>query len=295
MAKYTADGSVWTYDDGKGNLTVITKDKDDKYLTLTSGGWTFATFDSESRPLTGSKPGEGGKTETVTVEYADDGSSVWTYIDADGAKSLVYRNSEDKVVKMVQDGWTYTEFDVEGRPLFGTKGEDTVRINYGTQGITESTFTTPDGHTTIIGVDQNNRPIFEIVDGIPAAYAVEIPKLGNAISTVRKEKASIESFLSRIGTSLADTEAAWVSPAGRQFAAKAGDVKRVAGQLTGVLEDSITAMEKSYQHYLDAEGGNLANLTPATNSPTFNAWNAAWVAHMVQEAIKNKDSESSPN
>ena len=285
--EYNANGSVWTYDDGKGNLTVITKNNHDQTVLMTSDGWTFDKFDGD-QPLRGSKTGDDGKTQTVAITYNSDGS-VWTYI-SDGDTTVVYRDPANKTVKMLQAGWTYTQFDADGNPTYGTKNGQKVRIDYGNKYITHSTFTDPDGHWTVVGTDKKGRPIFEIVDGIPVAYAVEIPRLLRASQVVRRRQLEIEGFVREAEKELETIGLAWDSPAGHQYGVKKQDVLKVTNQLNEVLDNSVAAMRKSYDHYLAAEGGNLANLTPATNSPVFNAWNAAYTAGLIKRATEGSRS-----
>jgi uncharacterized protein YukE len=286
-AEYAGAGSKWTYDDGKGNVTVITKNKDDQVIMMTTGGWTFSEFNAAGRPLSGSKPGEDGKKpETATVIYNEDGSSVWTYIDSDGGRSVLTRNASDDVVKMEQDGWTYTDFDADGRPLSGTKGDETVSINYGSKDITESTFVTPDGHRTIFGTDKDGRPVFQIVDGAPAAFAVEIPKLKMAINTVKKEKESLENDLASIKKYFQSIDRFWDSPAGSRFTETYAQIESASEKISQVLSQSIISMQRSYDHYLDAEGGNLNNLVPATNSSTYNSH---LTASILADIIRNHE------
>ncbi|MEU8210350.1 WXG100 family type VII secretion target [Micromonospora sp. NPDC049044] len=283
--EYTGTGSRWTYDNGTGDVTVITKNADDRVVSMTSGGWTFTEFDSMDRPLRGSKPGaDGGGTETVTIAYTSDGS-VWTYVDSKGATSVLTRDATGDVVELRQDGWTYTDFDAEGRPLYGTKDGDRVSIRYDSNGITESTFITPDGHWTTVGTDATGRPIFQIVDGVPAAFAVEIPKLKLAKEMVAQRQERIEGDLSSIKNYYSSITDSWDSPAGDHFAESASKLQAASDKINQVLKDSVTAMQKSYDHYLEAEGGNLKNMIPATASDTYNT---AVVAQILAEIIQRQ-------
>ncbi|GLZ01021.1 hypothetical protein, partial [Actinoplanes sp. NBRC 103695] len=274
--KYDKNGSVWTYDDGKNNLTIITKNDKDQTILMQSGGWTFDEFgtfpnlDGE-QPLKGWKINDKGQRETVTVTYNDNGS-VWTYIDGDGSKMVAYRGPDGRINKMLKDGWTYTQFDFDGNPTLGTKGDQRVKIDYSDKLFTHSTFTDPSGHWTTIGTDKNGRPIFEIVDGIPAAYAVEIPKLLEASFIVRGRQQELQSLIRDTERELNTIDVAWDSPSGSQFEGKKSDVLSASKKIDDVLSSSITAMRKSYEHYVEAEGGNLDNMTPADQSPVFNKW-----------------------
>ncbi|WP_433385983.1 hypothetical protein [Micromonospora sp. KLBMP9576] len=283
--EYTGAGSRWTYDDGTGNVTVITKNTDDRVILMTSGGWTFSEFDSLDRPLRGSKPGEdGGKPESVMIEYNRDGS-VWTYVDGEGATTVLTRDTAGDVVKLEQGGWTYTDFDADGRPLYGTRDGEQVTIKYDPNGITESTFITPDGHWSIIGTDAAGRPIFQIVDGVPAAFAVEIPKLKLAKEMVAQRQERIEGDLRSIKNHYSAITDSWDSPAGDPFAESATTLQAASDKINEVLKDSVTAMQKSYDHYLEAEGGNLNNLIPASSSDTYNA---AVVAQILADVIRRQ-------
>ncbi|MFG1607863.1 hypothetical protein, partial [Actinoplanes sp. NPDC049265] len=267
--QYDGGRSTWTYKDAKGETTKVTKEGD-KVVSMESGGWTFNDFDKQGRPKSGTKPGKPGEgPQSVTIKY-DANGSVWSYTDSKGAvSSVVTKDATGKVTKLEQGGWTYNEFDDDGRPLHGTKGGEKVDIKYTASGLIESTFYDGKGKSSTIVTDQNGRPIFQIVDGIPAEFAVEIPKLDAARAAVEKQRGLIEANLKGVATFLDAISSGWSSPSGKHYATLADRLKTVNTEVLGVLSDSITAMKKAHQNYVDAEGGNLLNLTPASSSQTF--------------------------
>ncbi|MEU7841630.1 hypothetical protein AB0B39_11700 [Micromonospora sp. NPDC049114] len=246
---YAPDGSsTWKYGDG----TVLKRNGAGDVTLMQSGGWTFAAFDSQGRPTAG-KEDDGDN--TVKIVYAQDGSAVWTYSDG----TIVTRDANGDVKTMQSNGWTYDEFDAGGRPTHGYDGKgNTVDITYKADGIIESKF----GDGTVVGTDKDGKPIYQIVNGERADYAVEIPKLGAAIKTIAGERDMIESnlrtmklfFEEMIGT-------VWVSPSGAKYQELVKDMGKLTTDTKGLLDDAILAMQKSYDNYVGAEGTNTQNLT----------------------------------
>jgi hypothetical protein len=149
-------------------------------------GWTFTSFDTTNRPLIGSKG-----TEAVTVKYMSDGSSVWLY--GDGTE--VTRNSGGTVAQMTTpDGWTFTTFDDNGRPVTGANGGLKAAIAYTPDGGSVWTFSdgmvvTRDAEGTITEMkadgwtftdfDTTGRPIEGYKDGQHVAISYQAN--GNAV------------------------------------------------------------------------------------------------------------------
>jgi uncharacterized protein YukE len=122
---YQADGSsVWTYGDG----VTVTQDPAGKVIQVTTPeGWVFTTFDDHDNPTAGKN---GDESVSIAYTYDPDGSvtsSVWTY--GDGTK--VYRSGDGTVTQMTTaDGWTFTDFDSQGRPTAGHKDDTNASISY---------------------------------------------------------------------------------------------------------------------------------------------------------------------
>ncbi|MFI5935016.1 hypothetical protein, partial [Actinoplanes sp. NPDC051494] len=245
---YNGDGSsVWKY---QGDGTKITRDPAGNVTLLQSGGWTFDKFDGQGRPLHGS---EDGKPNAVDIHYNDDGSSVWTYKDG----SIVTRNPAGDVVLMQADGWIYDAFDPQGRPTHGTKDGKSVTISYGADGLTTLMTDPKNGVVT----DANGKPVAVIVDGKRYEYSVQIPLLGESIGSLRKQRDSIDSSLLAMSNYLLSITDSWNSPAGDRYELLTTDLKKLTTDTKGLLNDSITAMQKSYDNYVGAETANLKNVT----------------------------------
>ncbi|NGM15658.1 hypothetical protein [Verrucosispora sioxanthis] len=250
---YAPDGSsTWKYGDG----AVVQRNGAGDVVAMQSGGWTFNTFDDQGRPTAGKEDGTG---TTVAVVYANDGSSVWTYNDG----TIVTRDPDGDVATMQSNGWTYDEFDGQGRPIHGFDGNgNTVDIRYRSDGIIESRF----GDGTVVGTDRDGRPVYQIVDGEYAEFAVEIPKLGEAIKTITRERDVIEGDLRLIRMWFEEMIGiVWVSPSGAKYQELARDINKLADDTKGLLDDAILAMQKSYDNYVGAEGTNTGNLTNTKN------------------------------
>ncbi|MFF5173266.1 hypothetical protein ACFY3U_11580, partial [Micromonospora sp. NPDC000089] len=248
---YGPDGSnTWTYGDG----TVIKRDGADKLTSMQSDGWTFETFDDQDRPTAGTEAGTG---KTVKVVYAKDGSSVWTYSDG----SIVTRDANGELLTMQTNGWTYDEFDSEGRPTHGyDRDGKTVDIRYTADGLVESTF----GGGNVMVTDSDGNPIYQIVNGEKAEYAVEIPKLGAAIKKIEGERDLIEGELDKLKSWFENVVGgAWMSPSGTKYQELSKDMVKLTTDTRALLDDAILAMQKSYDTYVGAEGTNLKNLTIA--------------------------------
>ncbi|MEO3770653.1 hypothetical protein [Micromonospora sp. B9E7] len=128
--------STWTYQHAGGATTMtLTRDASGKPLSMVQGDWTFTNFDGEGRPTAGHGPNG-----DVTIRYGDHGSSTWTFTDENNARTIIERDASGNPIRMVSDGWTYTNFDNQGRPLVGHgPGEhggprQTVTITYGDDG-----------------------------------------------------------------------------------------------------------------------------------------------------------------
>ncbi|WP_203821675.1 hypothetical protein, partial [Paractinoplanes ferrugineus] len=250
--KYAPDGSsTWKYGDG----TTIRRDSAGVVTSMQTGGWTFDSFDPQGRPTHGS---EDGKTNTVDIKYSGDGSSVWTYRDG----TIVTRNANGDVVQMQADGWVYDAFDPQGRPTHGSKDGKTVSISYGADGLTTIMYDPKNGVVT----DGKGKPVAVIVDGKRYEYAVQIPLLGESISGVRKQRDSIESSLKSMANFFQSVNDSWNSPAGDKYEALTTDLKKLTTDTNSLLDDAITAMQKSYDNYVGAEGANLKSMTAETRT-----------------------------
>ncbi|MFJ6167481.1 hypothetical protein ACIQH6_20345, partial [Micromonospora orduensis] len=247
---YAPDGSsTWKYGDG----TTIRRDPAGTVTAMQTAGWTFDTFDGQGRPTHGN---EDGKNNSVDIKYSDDGSSVWTYRDG----TVVNRNSNGDVVLMQADGWIYDAFDDRGRPLHGSKDGKTVTISYGADGLTTIMNDPKNGVIT----DGNGNPVAVVVDGKRYEYAVQIPLLGESISSVRKQRDSIDGNLKAMATHLQSICESWNSPAGDRYEALTVDLKKLTTDTQSLLDDALTAMQKSYDNYVGAEGANLKSMTAET-------------------------------
>ncbi|WCN83231.1 beta strand repeat-containing protein [Micromonospora sp. LH3U1] len=246
---YAPDGSsTWKYGDG----TILKRNGAGDVTLMQSGGWTFAAFDSQGRPTAGKEDDSGN---TVKIVYAQDGTGVWTYSDG----TIVTRDANGDVKTMQSNGWTYDEFDAGGRPTHGYDGKgNTVDITYKADGIIESKF----GDGTVVGTDKDGKPIYQIVNGERADYAIEIPKLGAAIKTIAGERDLIESNLKTLKSFFEDMiGTVWVSPSGAKYQELVKDMGKLTTDTKGLLDDAILAMQKSYDNYVGAEGTNTQNMT----------------------------------
>ncbi|MEU0547338.1 hypothetical protein, partial [Micromonospora sp. NPDC005979] len=254
--RYGVNGaSTWTFTDEHNARTVIERDAGGHPTRMISDGWTYTKFDAEGHPLAGHKPGKnGGAGETVTITYGHDGSSVWKY----GDGTVIIRNGDGQVTSLIVDGWTYTRFDDQGRPTYGTKDGKHISISY--QG--DWTVTTyQDG--TKIGTDSHGRPIYQInPDGSRFEYRVEIPKLLRAKNIVAAQAGLLDGHLTNLKTQTEGIFDVWQSPAGRQYESVVGRITAISNDVQSILHDSVIALGKAYDQYVAAEGGNLKNLTP---------------------------------
>ncbi|SCG57366.1 beta strand repeat-containing protein [Micromonospora zamorensis] len=244
---YAPDGSsTWKYGDG----TTVRRDPAGTVTGVQAAGWTFDRFDGQGRPTHGA---EDGKTNAVDIKYSDDGSSVWTYQDG----TVVNRNPGGDVVLMQADGWIYDTFDGRGRPLHGSKDGKNVTISYGADGLTTLMYDSKNGMIT----DGNGKPVAVVVDGKRYEYAVQIPLLGESISSVRKQRDSIDGNLKAMAIHLQSICESWNSPAGDKYEALTTDLKKLTTDTQGLLDDAVAAMQKSYDNYVGAEGANLTSMT----------------------------------
>ncbi|MEU1681419.1 hypothetical protein ABZ422_20290, partial [Micromonospora zamorensis] len=247
---YAPDGSsTWKYGDG----TTIQRNPAGVVTGMQAGGWTFDTFDGQGRPTHAT---EDGKNNAVDIEYAADGSSVWTYRDG----TVVSRNPDGDVVLMQADGWIYDVFDGQGRPLHGSKDGKSITISYGADGLTTLMYDPKNGVVT----DGNGKPVAVIVDGKRYEYAVQIPLLGESIGSLRKQRDSVESSLNAMAIHLQSICESWNSPAGDKYEALTTDLKKLTTDTRGLLDDALMAMQKSYETYVAAEGANLKSMTAET-------------------------------
>ncbi|MEU5785823.1 WXG100 family type VII secretion target, partial [Micromonospora lupini] len=253
---YGAHGvSTWTFTDEHNARTVIDRDGSGHPTRMISDGWTYTKFDDSGRPLVGHKPGEnGGAGETVTIAYGHGDSSVWKY----GDGTVITRTGDGRVTSLVVDGWTYTKFDDQGRPTYGTKDGKHISISYqGDWTVTRY----PDG--TKIGTDSHGHPIYQInPDGSRFEYRVEIPKLLQAKTVVAAQASLLDGHLTNLKTQTEAIFEVWQSPAGRQYEAVVGRITAISNNVQSVLHDSVVALGRAYDQYVAAEGGNLKNLTP---------------------------------
>ncbi|MGC4852143.1 WXG100 family type VII secretion target [Micromonospora sp. DT4] len=248
-------GSTWTFTDEHHTRTVIDRDASGHPTRMIVDGWTYTKFDDEGRPLVGYKSGEnGGAGEKVTITYGHDGSSVWKY----GDGTVVTRAGDGHVTSLVVDGWTYTKFDDQGRPTYGTKDGKHISISY--QG--DWTVTTyPDG--TKIGTDSHGRPIYQInPDGSRFEYRVEIPKLLQAKTVVAAQASLLDGHLANLKRQIENVIDVWRSPSGEQYEEVVSRINAIGNDVQSVLHDSVTALGRAHDQYVAAEGGNLKNLTP---------------------------------
>ncbi|MET8233671.1 hypothetical protein ABZS77_23665 [Micromonospora sp. NPDC005298] len=244
---YAPDGSsTWKYDDG----TTVRRDAAGTVTGVQAAGWTFDRFDGQGRPTHGT---EDGKTNAVDIKYSDDGSSLWTYRDG----TVVNRNPNGDVVLMQAEGWIYDAFDGQGRPLHGSKDGKNVTISYGADGLTTLMYDPKNGMIT----DGNGKPVAVVVDGKRYEYAVQIPLLGESISSVRKQRDSIDGSLKAMAIHLQSICESWNSPAGAKYEALTTDLKKLTTDTQGLLDDAVAAMQKSYDNYVGAEGANLTSMT----------------------------------
>ncbi len=127
-AKITYDGtggSAWTFNDG----IVCYRDSAGTLVRQTTpDGMELTSFDASGRPTGGTVPGASGTARrVVAIRYGGDGSSVW---EITGGPTR-YRDPGGTVVREVTpDGWTFTSFDSDGRPVAGANKGLTARIAY---------------------------------------------------------------------------------------------------------------------------------------------------------------------
>jgi hypothetical protein len=95
-----------------------------------------------------------------------------------------------------------------------------------------------------------------------AEFEVAVGELHDAIGTVRSAAAAIENDCTAIKGLCATLETAWVSPAGQTFTELTQVVNQVMDSLTGLLDDTVTRMQTTYDAYLAVEKQNTNNVTP---------------------------------
>ncbi|WP_432990711.1 hypothetical protein [Dactylosporangium sp. CA-233914] len=256
---YNNDGTTtYTYTDH----TTITYDPNNNILTEQGpDGWVIS-FEA-------GKPKSGVNTqtnETVQITPAEGGGTVWTY----SGGTVVWRDPNGRVTKMAKGGWTFTQFDGDSRPIYGTNGQQSVSIQYGVNGSdTKWTYTDNNGKPGITVITNSNGvPKTQInPDGSSFEFAVEIPKLGEAIKTVARERDTINIMISGIKRQFEALSMDWKSPAGTNFAQVVADVDKLAVTAHLILSDAVTKMVHSYENYVKADATNARNFFNDANRP----------------------------
>ncbi|WP_189077980.1 WXG100 family type VII secretion target [Mangrovihabitans endophyticus] len=130
IAYHGGGTSTWTYHEGSGPDTVVTKNAHGDVTRMVADGWTFDRFDDHGRPVSGFKTSD--DQQTVSVRYTGDGGSIWTVVDGD-QKTILTKDADGNPLRLVSGGWTYTDFDGQGRPVSGFRTGDpsrTITIDY---------------------------------------------------------------------------------------------------------------------------------------------------------------------
>ena len=255
---YAAGQTVYSYPDG---TTVSFDSASGQVVKQTMpDGWAINYQDG--KPVSGANAATG-----ATVAIAADGNnSVWTY--SDGTK--VWEDSSGTPWKEEANGWTFTEFDGNGQPTSGTRtladgSTETVTINYdfGTPGDTQWIYV-DDGQTTTVVTDPNGVPVSQTnPDGTSFQFAVEIPKLLDAIKSVSGQRDVINDAIASIGKQWDSIhQDLWSGPGGDSFYGHVSDFQNLQQSVAGVLSGAIQRMQISYNNYVDVERANDANLTP---------------------------------
>ncbi|TBL30218.1 WXG100 family type VII secretion target [Verrucosispora sp. SN26_14.1] len=248
---YRDGNTVYTYDDE----SVVTYDSEGQILTEDRGdGWVITYKDGAPTSGVNSET-----RETVTITPTAGGGFQWTY----SGGTTIFRNSDGAVTSMEQNGWTFTTFDSEGRPTYGTQGTKTVTIEYGSSGSDIKWAYTDNGKPSITVItNADGTPITQInPDGSQFTFAVELDKLADAAKKIATERDALEGKLNEINKEFRTLRDYWMSPAGKNFALILDQVDGLSGQVRDVLNEAIRRMKHTHTMYTDVEEQNTKNLT----------------------------------
>ena len=265
---YANGQSIYTYPDG----TKVTFDSANQVVKQEMpDGWVINYADG--KPSGGSNAKTGA---TVTITPDGDGT-VWAYSDG----TTVWEDSSGSPWKETANGWTFTQFNGDGQPTYGTMtasdgSTETVTINYDFDGLGDTQWIyTDNGKTTTLVTDPNGAPLTETgPDGKTFAFAVEIPNLLTAIHQVSTQRDVINSAITSVGKQFeAIHDDLWTGPGSNAFYSHIVDFQNLQQQVAYVLSEAIQRMEISYNNYVAAEQASETSLTPipVETSPGFDA------------------------
>ncbi|WP_345626244.1 RHS repeat domain-containing protein, partial [Rugosimonospora acidiphila] len=255
---YANGQAIYTYKDG--TKVYIDTASNQVVKQEMPDGWVINYVDG--KPSSGSNSQTG---DTVTITVDKNGDSVWTYSDG----TVVYQDPNGNVYKEVANGWTFTEFDGDGKPTYGTMTDsdgntETVTINYNFDGLGDTQWIyTDDGQTTTIVTDPNGAPISETNKDGTFLFSVELPKLLAAIKTISVERDTINAAMKAIANDFdVIHQDWWTGPGSSSFYSHILDFRNLEQSVASVLSEAIQRMEISYNNYVEAERASDKSLTP---------------------------------
>jgi YD repeat-containing protein len=288
---YTKDGDpvkTWTGDDE--STAAIYGRGPNGQLTLTYPDGTVVEFDKDGRPVKSTDPGG----VESTYEYRSDGSFVvttgdehtlytkdgepiksWTGDDESNASTwgpgpngghiktdpdgtvTTYTKDGKPVSKKDPDG-TLTEYDEKGRPekVTDPKGNVTTYEYTPDGGVT---ITESNGSKTHYDKD-GHRDYTITSDGKTIDWSVELPKLWDAYVNVGRESTAVREDITKLKQTLSSVGENWRSPSGAEFEPLRKEFDRFAGDLVGVLDESVKRMKTAYDNYMESETINFKGL-----------------------------------
>jgi WXG100 family type VII secretion target len=250
------DGTVEIQPDG----TVLNGQTTADGQFLTSG-----TVDGQT--LLGSTTQDGGWiSQDGTVYVSADGEVEHGISTPDGSFL------KDGVTKTLPDGTVLYGY-MSGGDFYSSDGTTVVladgTVLTGTLDTQTGLFTGSDGSTYMVtdngieGATQQSDGSYLLADGstvmTPAAWAVDIGQLGEAITLVRNRADVIEDNINTIQDQYRVIEDAWKGPAGTTFSDVSTEVNKTMRDLQDLLTDMIERMMTSKANYISAETANIAN------------------------------------
>ncbi|MFF3561803.1 WXG100 family type VII secretion target [Streptomyces sp. NPDC002574] len=252
----SADGTVEIRPDGtvlNGQTTA-----DGQFLTSeTVGGQT----------LLGSATQDGGWISQDGTVYVSAGGEVEHGISTPDGSFL-----KDGVTRTLPDGTVLYGY-MSGGDFYSSDGTTVVladgTVLTGTLDTQTGMFTASDGSYHLVtdngieGATQQSDGSFLLDNGqtvmTPAAWAVDIGQLGDAITLVRNRARVIEDNVNTIQSQYQVIEDAWKGPAGTSFSDVATEVNKTMRDLHDLLIDMIGRMMTSKENYISAENANISN------------------------------------
>ncbi|WP_432974617.1 hypothetical protein [Dactylosporangium sp. CA-233914] len=252
ITQVAGGGETWTFSDKSS----VTYDAENHIVReVTPDGWTLSDY-KDGHPTLATKDGK-----TVHITPAGNGGETWAY---EGGPTITYDKDRRPVLMTTPDGWTYNQFNQDGKPTAGFKGKETVTISYPNGNIQYNHTNNPDGVNEVV-TKQDGTIIYEWVN-IPDAdgnmvntkivISTELDNMQTSIATMKREAANLTEYLGVLKSIVQLTEWNWESPSGRRYAALNTDIEIAYTDLSTLLAEAGERMQKTWQNYKDTEAAN---------------------------------------